>query len=453
MKEAYNLPPDHASITSVSELNPSARVVTMNRAPRAEQVTRVAILYPTDPAGFITGGIDSFIRGVLKWAPPDVEFTLFGASSDPQARPVGSRAALRLGEREFFYVPVVTVNPTGARARVPLTVRYMAGLYKYARAGGLREFDVLDFHRVEPALLFTRDRRPKNVFMHSDLETLRNPNSDIMWRYAPWLYDKTERWLLRTLDRVFCVRRSAVQRYTKDYPSIAERFEFIPTWVDTDVFVPVASKETTRASVLTELGVDKPARLLTWVGRLDHSKDPLLLVEAFRIARSHTPDLHLVIVGDGVLRKKLSMVCSSDDLRGHVSLVGARRSPEIARFLHASELFVMSSAYEGMPIALLEALATGTPAVTTDVGEVRLVIQDGVNGYVATPRTPETLGNAIRRAVDEADVLRGSPCTRAVEPFRPELVLQRIYETHRREGAALKRLNQPARLGGMRSSR
>jgi hypothetical protein len=63
------------------------------------------------------------------------------------------------------------------------------------------------------------------------------------------------------------------------------------------------------------------------------------------------------------------------------------------------------------------------------------------------------LGNAIRRAVDEADVLRGSPCTRAVEPFRPELVLQRIYETHRREGAALKRLNQPARLGGMRSSR
>jgi glycosyltransferase involved in cell wall biosynthesis len=273
-----------------------------------------------------------------------------------------------------------------------------------------------------------------------------------MWRYAPWLYDSTERWLLRTLDRVFCVRRSAVQRYTKDYPSIADRFEFIPTWVDTDVFMPVASKETARASVLAELGVDNPARLLTWVGRLDHSKDPLLLVEAFRIARGHTPDLHLVIVGDGVLRKRLDTVCSSDELRGHVSLVGARRSPEIARFLHASELFVMSSAYEGMPIALLEALATGTPAVTTDVGEVRLVIQEGVNGYVATPRTPEALGNAIRRAVDEAHVLGGLPCTRAVEPYRPELVLQRIYETHRREGGAAKGLHQPARAGGVRSS-
>ena len=179
-----------------------------------------------------------------------------------------------------------------------------------------------------------RDGRPKNVFMHSDVDTLRNPSSDIMWRHAPWLYEAMERRLLRCLDRVFCVRQTAVQRYKRDHPGLAERFAFIPTWVDTDVFVPGEergeSKESLRTSLLAELGIKEPARLLTWVGRLDHSKDPLLLIEAFRAAQSRAGDLHLVVVGDGILRKKVSDACSSDDLRGKVSLVGARRPADIA---------------------------------------------------------------------------------------------------------------------------
>lgn len=437
------MPPHRANIVSTSDLKPSVRMVIANDSPRRESVTRVAILYPTDPAGHISGGVDSFIRGVLKWAPPDIEYTLIGATGDSHLRPIGSRIAVRLGARDICYVPIVTADPTGSKRHLPLTVRYMSALFRFARAGGLAGFDVLDFHRVEPVLLFMRDGRPKNVFMHSDVDTLRNPSSDIMWRHAPWLYEAMERRLLRCLDRVFCVRQTAVQRYKRDHPGLAERFAFIPTWVDTDVFVPGEergeSKESLRTSLLAELGIKEPARLLTWVGRLDHSKDPLLLIEAFRAAQSRAGDLHLVVVGDGILRKKVSDACSSDDLRGKVSLVGARRPADIARFLRASELFVLSSAYEGMPIALLEALATGTPVVTTDVGEVRLVVRDGLNGYIAPSRTADALASAICRVLAEVDVLRGRSCTSSVEPFRPELVLERVYANHRREGRGVPR--------------
>ena len=61
----------------------------------------VAIIHPIDPAGHVPSGIDAFIRGILKFAPPDIHYTLFGATSDPVARPPGKLAKVVLGEREI----------------------------------------------------------------------------------------------------------------------------------------------------------------------------------------------------------------------------------------------------------------------------------------------------------------------------------------------------------------
>jgi len=389
----------------------------------------------------VPSGIDSIIRGVLKWAPPDLEYVLFGATSDPATRPVGQEAIVSLGERRIRYIPIVSVDPSGSRRRLPLTVRYMWALRKCLRDGALDQFNVLDFHRVEPVSLFVRDSRPKNLVVHTDMASLRNKGSDIMWRHAPWLYEAVERKLFRSIDRIFCVRQNAVQRYATTHPEIAERFAFMPTWVDTGVFQPGDDRDDARAElrriVRRDLGGSESSSLLVSVGRLDHSKDPLLLIEAFRTALRHHPGLHLAMVGDGVLRARVTETCASHDLRSRVSILGARPGAEIARLLRASDLFVLSSAYEGMPISVLEALATGTPVVTTDVGEIRLVVREGVNGYIASERTAEALGSAICHALDKIDVLRGAPCTRSVEPYHPERVLTRIYDNHRRQGQRL----------------
>ena len=67
-------------------------------------MAKIAILYPSDPAGNAPSGIDSVIRGILKWAPPDLEYTLLGATTDPVARPVGIEVGVKLGQREVrFY--------------------------------------------------------------------------------------------------------------------------------------------------------------------------------------------------------------------------------------------------------------------------------------------------------------------------------------------------------------
>ncbi len=104
----------------------------------------VAILHPIDPAGHVPSGIDAFIRGVLKFAPPDIHYTLFGATSDPAARPPGKLAKVLLGERTVEYWPLVTMGAKAERGFVPLTLRYMRALLGARSQGLLTPCNVLD---------------------------------------------------------------------------------------------------------------------------------------------------------------------------------------------------------------------------------------------------------------------------------------------------------------------
>jgi glycosyltransferase involved in cell wall biosynthesis len=397
-------------------------------------LARVGIFYHTDPAGNVPSGIDSFIRGILQWAPPDLEYSLFGATSDSLKRPVGKEAVIRLGEREVRYVPLIKIEAAAARRVVPLTVTYMIALAAHLRTRRVRELDVLDFHRIEPSYLFRSDSRPKNLILHQDMSVIRDKNSDIKWRYLPWAYEMMEKRLFHRLDRIFSVRETAVSRYTSKYPDIADKFAFIPTWVDSGVFqMPqsTANDADRRMACRNRIGAGHETQVLVSVGRLDRQKDPLLLLEAFRLALSRNKDLHLVIVGDGALRSKVEAESLSAELRGRVTLTGVMSRHAIADLLSSSDLFVMSSAYEGMPIAALEGLAVGLPVVSTDVGELRRVIQQGVNGYLSRDRSATSLSDAVLLALGRLNEMRGRPCEESVVPYHPEKILRQIYDNHR----------------------
>jgi len=394
----------------------------------------VAILHPIDPAGHVPSGIDAFIRGVLKFAPPDIHYTLFGATSDPAARPPGKLAKVVLGERTIEYWPLVTMGARAERGFVPLTIRYMNALVAARRRGLLASCRVLDFHRIEPSFLFPADLRPKNVLLHQDMSVIRDANSDILWRHAPWLYEWLERWAFSRMRKIFAVRQSAVERYRQLYPEFADRFAFIPTWVDSTVFGPSPSdlsRESTRAALRRQIGIPPDAPLLVFVGRLDQQKDPLLLIESLKLSVAAVPNLHLAIVGDGVLRARVQEVVRAHRLAAQVHFLGVRPPMEIAEILRAADLYVLCSAYEGMPIAMLEALATGLPVVSTDVGEVRLLVRDGVNGQISATRQPKSFADAILRGLSRIEALRGAPCEQAVSKYRPEPVLENIYANHR----------------------
>jgi glycosyltransferase involved in cell wall biosynthesis len=86
-----------------------------------------------------------------------------------------------------------------------------------------------------------------------------------------------------------------------------------------------------------------------------------------------------------------------------------------------------------MPIALLEAVASGLPVASTRVGEVARVIREGTNGCIARERSAPALAAAISAALDIAGPLQRKQSAEAIAPFSAEVVLAPIYQNHRRQ--------------------
>lgn len=231
----------------------------------------VCIIFPTDPMGLIPGGIDTFIRGLLRWAPADIDMSLIGMTTDTTARPVGRWQGCSLSAHPFRFYPVLGQAGAGVRARIPLSLRFTLAL-KVHRP--LCEADVLEFHRIEPMLAFLFDGRPKNAFFHQDMAVLHDAANDIRWKHVPWLYFGLERLLIPRLSAAFAVREEAVRTYRARYPRLASSIEFIPTWRDPEVFHPAdaGQRRALRDELLNELGFSASSRVLIYVGRWDSQK-------------------------------------------------------------------------------------------------------------------------------------------------------------------------------------
>ncbi|MCR4675746.1 MAG: glycosyltransferase [Sphaerochaetaceae bacterium] len=135
--------------------------------------------------------------------------------------------------------------------------------------------------------------------------------------------------------------------------------------------------------------------LVTSCGRLTEQKDYRSLILAFKDLLKKVPRARLQIYGTGELEEELKELSRKEKLEKFVSFFG--RSSDIPSVLSKTSLFVLSSAYEGMPNALMEALAAGVPSVSTDCpcGGPRMLIENGVNGLLVPPGDPEALSKAM----------------------------------------------------------
>lgn len=131
------------------------------------------------------------------------------------------------------------------------------------------------------------------------------------------------------------------------------------------------------------------------VGRLEPQKNQKLLINAFSELAKKIPGYTLVIYGEGSLRKELEKFIESKGLKDRIFLPGAKNN--IQEYIKDASLFVLSSDYEGIPNALIEAMAIGLPCVSTDCspGGARELITNGENGVIVECRNSNELATAM----------------------------------------------------------
>ena len=153
------------------------------------------------------------------------------------------------------------------------------------------------------------------------------------------------------------------------------------------------SRDAARAAIraaIPEMSNDAPVVL--WVGRLDPVKGLATLVEAFQSVAA-TTTAHLLLACDGPMFGALQHQITNRGLWGRVHLLGMRR--DVPDLLRAADLFVFPSRTEGLPNALLEAMAWGVPVLTTDVPGCRDLVQDGVTGRLVPYDDADALARAL----------------------------------------------------------
>jgi glycosyltransferase involved in cell wall biosynthesis len=143
--------------------------------------------------------------------------------------------------------------------------------------------------------------------------------------------------------------------------------------------LPTSARE--RQAVRRELGLADSDVVVLQPARFDPVKDHATALRAMRQALRSRPNLRLLLAGDGPQRPTIEALVRKYDLGSRVTLLGLRR--DVPRLLAASDVVLLTSVTEGIPLALIEAMAAGLPVVSTDVGGVSEVVTNGVTGLLA----------------------------------------------------------------------
>lgn len=149
------------------------------------------------------------------------------------------------------------------------------------------------------------------------------------------------------------------------------------------------------ASVRRELALPEDSFVYLTVGRIDAAKGQHLLLAAFAEVHGEQPNAHLVIVGSGPREEELRREAEALGIADRVRFAG--KAPRIAPYFAIADAFVFPSLLEGLPVALLEAMCAGLPAIASDIEPHVEVVEPGVTGLLSAANSPAAIAREMRR--------------------------------------------------------
>ncbi|MGN6391246.1 MAG: glycosyltransferase [Gemmatimonadales bacterium] len=332
---------------------------------------------------------------------------------------------MRARGHEIRIVSLTALGPMGLEARaagIPTESLHMArgvpdprGLFRLVRLARAWRPDVVHSHMVHANLMARALRLLAPVpAVISTIHNISEGGAALMAGY---------RVSNALVDHMTIISQAAADRFIRDRIVPDRLLTVIPNGVNVDEFVRVPTD--TRASMRRELGLGEEFAWLA-VGRFEVAKDYPNMLRAFAAVRASRPDAVLLLVGRGALQEDTEALSRGLGLEGAVRFLGVRR--DVPAVMSGADGYVMSSAWEGMPMVLLEAAAAALPIVSTNVGGNGEVVMDGASGFLAAPGDPDALAQAMLRLMSLGESERRAMGARGRERVLSVYGLTRVVE-------------------------
>ena len=228
-------------------------------------------------------------------------------------------------------------------------------------------------------------------------------------------------------DHVIAVSRSVANWLTEECGLDEGRIEVIYNGIE--VPKPCAKEEL--YELRQSLGLAADEVVLCAVGRITEQKNYPALLET--LAHLGNRQWSLLLIGEGELEKETQRLVHAHGLEDRVRFLGYRE--DVSKIMQMSDIYVMSSAWEGFPYVIVEALANGLPVIATDVGGVSEAVRHGRNGYIVPPGNNDDMARYIGALIDDANQRRalGSEGRRIFEEmFTDEVMYERVENAYNR---------------------
>lgn len=249
---------------------------------------------------------------------------------------------------------------------------------------------------------------------------------DLWKRWHEWAID---RHLARRTERIV-VNSDAIRRYCVSHQLPSEKFTLIPNGIDVSRFDLPGDRQ----RLCAELQLPENARLIGLVGRLwpqKRIKDAIFAIDLLKTVRD---DAHLLIIGEGPMRWHLTRFRDQLELRDRVHFLGERN--DVPQLLRSIDLLWLASAYEGMPNAIMEAMAAELPVVATDISGSRDLVIPEKTGYLVPVGDRAGLARWTQPLLDNPLLARefGKAARQRIETEFPVEKMVSAYEKLYEEG-------------------
>ena len=235
-----------------------------------------------------------------------------------------------------------------------------------------------------------------------------------------------ERLLAKFTDKIIALSDNERRQYIALKIAQPDKFVTIYDGIDYEKFL----RGTTNLKK-EDFGFHGDDPVIGCIGRLDPEKGQVYLIQSAEALLKECPRLKFLIVGEGSCRSQLEAYAAELGIRDALRFLGLRK--DVSQLLSVMDIFVLPSLYEGLGIAVLEAMARSLPVIASRVGGVPEIIDDGVTGILVAPEDSRAIAEAVRLLLgnrEKAHTLGVNACERVNKNFGINLMVEKIEKLY-----------------------